>query len=637
MKKIKYLLVLLLMLPIFVKADGGGPVSLSFDAVVTNPDGAALYEWEDDDVLAKTSKVLKFQKRIKISYEEEINNKSYGIYSECREEWDDEWDEYNDVCDDYYVDMNNLSVDKEEFTLKDLNKFIIDYEGGDNSIDSDVLRIYIDHENVKLKKGPSSLYKDYDYEVEVGSIYKVEAEVSGWYYISNGNKKGWISSDENWFCDYGRKVWVLDDAQVFSKIGTKIPDVKVPGNTKFDNAFIYEEYLGYDDETEEAIIDVYYLVNYNNEYLIISGDDVADEFTEFDSYYDDVYHTDKMVTLYSIDGYINYYDVKSNIDVPQNTEIETLYTYKNRLYIKYGNKYAWIRENEDFATTGYLDKILTVGKFKLYDKYNGKNTIEIGPNIELEQLYSYYEDDDDTPCWYAVKYNNKIYWINSRQYYATFYDPEEYEDEDEEDNGHILLGTEKNIYNDIFDKDAKDKFTAGEDVKILYYFWDDLYEYKKSLGDFTGCTENTGNNYWYDEDESNPFICEERWYFVDDGKKTGWISGDSKEMKDIADKIMANLLKEKEEKENKKENKEPEKIVVEKKKLSQKELIYVCAFGALALCVVAIVTIKLVNKKKNKGEVVKENTEEVKAEETNTNGEIKSLESNENIEGENKE
>ena len=98
------------------------------------------------------------------------------------------------------------------------------------------------------------------------------------------------------------------------------------------------------------------------------------------------------------------------------------------------------------------------------------------------------------------------------------------------------------------------------------------------------------------------------WYFVDyDGVK-GWITNNYIEEEEIIEEPEEDDYEDYEEEEE--ESDEEEEAEEEKESLTPKQIGLICAGGAVILALVAIVTIKLINKKKTKDEVIEQPKEE---------------------------
>ena len=97
MKKnhIKYLLFLLLVLPLVVFADLGGPAFPSYEAFINDRDGAYLYRYDyssDSKSLIKTDIFFAYNTSIHVEYEEKVNNdETYAVINYKGPE-----DEYNE-------------------------------------------------------------------------------------------------------------------------------------------------------------------------------------------------------------------------------------------------------------------------------------------------------------------------------------------------------------------------------------------------------------------------------------------------------------------------------------------------------------------------------------------------------------
>lgn len=501
MKKLKYLLLLLLllMIPYFVKAyiparNFADTIKLKY--VVINQNGTNLL----DSNLNKVS-TLAYKEEVSVIGFEEIDGKKYAYIID------------DDTYEDYYVNIDSLDFKSEEYIYNE-----------DNYASSNAEKVLFYKKNIKLKKGPSDLYDNYDYNIPVGSIFDVENEVNifplkvdsdededgeNWYYVTNGTQKGWVKIDsvasnyKGW-----KEMWILNDVQAYSdpELKSKVSGVTIPKDTKFEIPFSISTTFG--DELISS-----FLVNYNGKYVWINSKYVVVNFVDEGEYYfgaaAGLWHTKNVISAKSIKAYKNYNDKNSNVTIPQNTEIEILYVGEStKDYVKYGDNYAWVGAYGDVANAK-SNYYVTAKKLDLYDSYKGKVVSQLPKDNKLEALYA--ADDE---IWEVTKIDDKIYWIKNEGE-ALVLDEEKYTDEELEDDEYI---------------EDDEKLEENEELEEE------------------------------EEEVQNKFL------------------------------------------------------------LTEKELILVCVGGVLVLIIIILLIIKAKNKKKpNNTEPVRENTEEIKVEETNNN------------------
>jgi hypothetical protein len=190
MKRIfKYLLGIILLIPMFVLADGGGPIFAQYDARVSDKNGAYLYKYNDEnDKLEKSDILLTYNYQVKITYESEMSeNEFYGriYYPEKPKSSDEDNSEY-----EYYINLSKISLIKEELTFEDLKKEIftgvdsqdLNYKESEDYFSSnrDIIAV---KDNIKLYKGPALKYKEKDEKISKNQVLTVKADINGWLYV----------------------------------------------------------------------------------------------------------------------------------------------------------------------------------------------------------------------------------------------------------------------------------------------------------------------------------------------------------------------------------------------------------------------------------------------------------------------
>lgn len=258
--------------------------------------------------------------------------------------------------------------------------------------------------------------------------------------------------------------------------------------------------------------------------------------------------------------------------------------------------YGYNGPGEDkIALYDEVDILTLVDELNVYANYDSEEPVKgitIPKYTELKSAYglSVKCDEDYETCTIAtqVTYNEKEYWIIEQYDYSVDSD---YTSEFTSSYSKTKLTFKKDtpIYEEAFYTDTKTdtKIPAGTELVVKF------------------------SDYDWGKDET--------WYFVEyDGVK-GWITNKNIEEEIVEEPEENEYPEEDEEKET--EEKEEEKES-EKEGLTPKQVGLICAGGAVVLALVAIVTIKLINKKKTKKEVkpveeIVEQPEENKVEETN--------------------
>ncbi|MBQ6285211.1 MAG: hypothetical protein IJK67_02740 [Bacilli bacterium] len=173
MKKVFYVILgILLILPLTVNADMSAPMIERYKAVVTNPNGARLYEYgydaEDDtatDELVATNVFIPYNKQIEVEGENEDGETA----------WTDDYDGFF-----YLRDITLVKKDYKIDTRKYGEKFT-----------STVLK------DTVIKKGPAEIYDSTGVTIKAGetiTLRLVDSEWNPWAYVEYNGIKGFINT-----------------------------------------------------------------------------------------------------------------------------------------------------------------------------------------------------------------------------------------------------------------------------------------------------------------------------------------------------------------------------------------------------------------------------------------------------------
>ena len=230
MKKIIYLVLLVMLIPNIVMADSAGPSILGYDAIVINKNGAKVKEGNE---------IIPYNSIVHVV---------------------DERDNYfgDDIS---YVQINWKDIRMAWIPLKDIKPF-----EEEQVIDSNesIGKVIIMNENgAKLWKGTSSKHEAYDKIIPMGTkvniIYDIDyyKGLISWYYVNDGEFKGWVKSSD---VDY-----IYQEAMLFSE--TKLYDendniiMTLPKGTIIDEIYMsnikgkmiveYQDQKGYVKATKQ--------------------------------------------------------------------------------------------------------------------------------------------------------------------------------------------------------------------------------------------------------------------------------------------------------------------------------------------------------------------------------------------------
>lgn len=303
MKKLKYLLFILLFIPCMVKADMGAPELKPYEMIVTNPDGIDYYESSED-----TTPVGKLKKNQKFKVEYEYDN-------------------------EYTIDIGN----DDNYFLKSLDGTVLVKDSLDPTVDKgDYIHelktpneaIVYNEDGVNIFEGPSKIYK------KVGFIPK-DTKLTYKYYIASDEE-----SITHIYVEYkGKKGWV----EILSKnvlIAKKqdfiaMDDYKISGTTIPKN----------------TIIRSYYKSDAWSRVSLIEYNDCTDLISSYDEFSKLLYVSKRNATAKR--NFTVYTESGNNgtelITIPENAKLLLIASYSQRgvdesqNYVEYNGKRGWIK------------------------------------------------------------------------------------------------------------------------------------------------------------------------------------------------------------------------------------------------------------------------------------------------------
>ena len=561
MKKIiSIVLVILLMIPMLVLADGGAPMYAPYDAYISDSGGASLYKYEKEKYV-KSGITLPYNYEFKVHSEEELTEGEKYAYIL-----------YNG--DEYYVNLNKITPKKEEYTLDDFKKELME----DDDYDSNSIEYAFDVEDVLLidgdltpKKGPSTIYGKANGSFKKEEKVVKKAEVDYWLYVEGSSVSGWINTEDTKVMRKGtRTYWLLEDVvpfETYNLNSAKKASITIPKNEKFNDIYSYYESKYDENDTLVYSYEVYRLM-YNNKPYYIDADKVK---MAVSSYEEDT----KGVINARTDCYstIGGSKVKTiSVNSPAIQKYSSINYDSWWFYVESEGNSCWVPSNS-FAN--YInDKIMVTDDVTASINNDGSADVSIPANTVFKD-YNYYYAKVGT--YYYVDYKGKKYWINNYDKVANYIG-------DEWDE--YTLSVDVNLYDKPNGKKLDVVIPEGTDIKIRY-------DYRS----YNGKNSSGYDDYIY-------------WYYVDTNQYTGWLTEEESDMKKFKEQLAAkeetvNSEEDADEfKEYKKIKREPETTddepdeIVPSNKLSTNELIGICCLSAGVLTLLVIAIISLVNKKK---------------------------------------
>lgn len=629
MKKFLVLAVLVLFLPVVVWADSAGPSFQGYDAVVIN-DWTSFYSF-DKFLNKKVEAKGQLQKgtKLEVNAEYEMDGVTYASAF-----FDDKM---------IYVKISDLMLANATFDMSKLEKVEEEMKG------------YVFKEGVYLYKGPSKIYeKASEEEIPIGTELVYEYYDNGewapplWMYTTYNGVSGW--------------VYVYDYANVYYEDASGIANIASGKNNSLVNVkeriSLYEK-PDSSSKKSEIVMPLYselkYIYSFAEYNYVVYQDKsgwvkTAVRYGESVDY--DVlaknYRTDGFIVLEKkgIGTYSKLLDDSSRTStvIPYGTELKYDYSFEdysdenNYMYcwylVEYKGDNLWLKidysaNNSSLAYRHFRSEALTVGdKIDVYkEPFNGTSVQDtITWNREVEVLYDYYSDNQ--PRLYYVLYGNKKGWIREKN--LVFKD--DYGDEIKINNN---LGVE--LYESPTNREVSvGKIPFNTKVKRLYAYQDEdgqswnyvkyrsktgwyqtdeatkqyekvdaKYRIQAPLGLLCYTSPNVNSkevgllpfgtkleaSYAFENDSSSL-----GWIYVNFDKGSGWVLK-SESVEEISDEEFYKKDEAPKPVETPLPSKEPSKDKTGNK-LTPVQIVCLSVGGAAALAITALVSIRLVNKKK---------------------------------------
>ena len=383
MKKIiNIILLLILIMPISVKADMGAPDIMGYYVTPRSVDGAPYYDGSlSDENIAGT---ILYGEKVQVIFESSDSDELIGTIEIGNDNYDIYLEDFITVSDEYKPSI------KDEYTEK------VNYTGK-----------ILATSGLKMYKGPSKAYESYEFIIPYGTEIKVEYEnASIWVYGEYNGTKGWIMSYNGTFGKYNSdtkkpltiaaSVEIKESLAMDAKTLATIPALETFDEYYSLDAWAWAYYVTYNGVTgyiDSEIVLRHSLEEYANEKNIVGVDLAVYETAEENS---KKVGTIKALEVFYVKGYVgnhsDYYyvecdDLKGyissyNDDLYFITESDEYYddlisgkiTYKEYLEIEEDTYDDY--EDEEIDDDNDEDKVDDKEKD---DKYSSKEEADIGP------------------------------------------------------------------------------------------------------------------------------------------------------------------------------------------------------------------------------------------------------------------
>ena len=409
MKNIKLLLfsLLILIMPVLVLADAGGPSFTEYNVRVTNKNGTDLlyYDSKTND-MASTNKHFNFDDIISgIVFEENINNERYG-YSQT---------------EGYFVKLKDVQAYGEvdfEF-LKERG-----FEPG---------KLYVYKSGAYLYKGPSKTYGKVDGEVElpVGTTIQYTYRDELFAYVEYNGVSGWV---------YIYQPADNSEGSGPYKEGSSLANIESGKLITLDETPIYKDTIG-----EDTIGSIPKNVNLSYKYSYYKSNFLKMYYVKYNGisgWVKDVGIYQKNKTIFSHLKEVTIckdrvYEECTNPlgTIPKNTMVNVKYSFNSFdrwYYVEYNGISGWVYDDNYDLDVYYSTKIKYLLKKDAYfytDIYGDKTDKVLEPQ-EIIVDYVIWDNNDyeSNICWLYINDGNNKGWIKSSN------DDIEYLDYIEEDN-----------------------------------------------------------------------------------------------------------------------------------------------------------------------------------------------------------
>lgn len=345
MKKFLIFIAALLVFPVIAFADVGGPDIVSYDAYVTNPNGATYYDWDFNK-----KGTIDYEKKIHIFNEDVIDGKEVGEI------------EVKDTNKQYYVLLKDISPAKKVLTKDDAYSL------------KTKTTVYF-YDDQELYNGPSVIYGKNGVVIPKGTTVTIKYGdaknyIQSFAFVEYDGKSGWLpfsetipqEVDQNFITKHDSDT-DDDELLTFKKVNyyKDLTDVKTPSGTIPKGTTLKTSYYaGY--KVYKKYISPFYLVDYNGEKVWVFETDGLNMVGYFgngeklcSNYSTSVCQLKNDIKIYDVPGDITSGNGKYIKKSEDPTKIEIVYEYTDSslkensgdykatwYYVKYSSGEGWI-------------------------------------------------------------------------------------------------------------------------------------------------------------------------------------------------------------------------------------------------------------------------------------------------------
>ncbi len=402
-KKILLLIVSIFALPLIAKADVGMPDYYAYDVIVTNPDGAQMYDWE----LKKMETIIPPDTKITVNFEHTYKNVVYLDTS------------YKDS--DGFIKLDDIKVYDEKVDFSKLQK------------NPDNTQYYTIKETI-MYNGPSKVYgKVKNVTIPTGTTLKYEYSAGGmeapmWIYTEYEGNKGWVLSypyfEENTLVEVAKeknnKVYIFED-----KVEVReLPGLegKVLGTISKDQELTFKYYINTEPRVKSFYIetsDIKGWITYEydpftgkqplTQMYVTNNTVIIEEGLEVYKHYNDKTPI-KDIKIPYLETITSYYSYIYDINETTNDMI-----YKEYIMISYNGNNYWIKDiSSDKKILPYEKIKMEVNKdtslFAKQDK-SEKLSDQLKEGTEVISLGRIFINNEESL--YLIEYDDKKYWVDS--------------------------------------------------------------------------------------------------------------------------------------------------------------------------------------------------------------------------------
>lgn len=205
MNKLKYCLIMLILMPIIVMADMGSPMIIEYDATIKNPDGAKCYVWSNGKNTENGK--INYGEKVRVIFEYTGEN-----YAHVR---------YNN--EEYQVKLSDLIVVDDSYDLQNSIK-----NGETQTLKKEMDAVILADE-VSIKSGPAQAFKTLG-TIKKGTKLTYKYSQDAYIYVTYEGVSGWINVLDGAVGFKRDYVWIAaDDIELKDKDGKVLE--KIPANT----------------------------------------------------------------------------------------------------------------------------------------------------------------------------------------------------------------------------------------------------------------------------------------------------------------------------------------------------------------------------------------------------------------------